>query len=125
MSGYLKKSIAIVLAAISMGVSSNAAASTTTLEGVSAVGYSWEDYGPYYWSIDDYYNVWDNHYMGAGGSGGGGGADLISCDFLKMMKPDACPNPIPYPTGHDYGRDLLPGGGLDWPKLSTSLIFIT
>lgn len=114
MSTYLKKSIAVVVAAMSLGLASDAFAgnnsSTNELETIHIVG--WDNpfdvaNDAFDWTIDDY-NVWDVGVSYNDDSGGGGDDDSspqtnASCAQLRAAKPQNCPNPIPFPAGYGYG----------------------
>lgn len=59
----------------------------------------------------------DGGWGGGGGGGWGGGITEDdrpmpppSCWYLERIKPQSCPNPIPTPSGHDYGKNRFPGG---------------
>ena len=115
MNAYLKKSIATVVALLALGTSGTLSADTSTVDTVSAQGW----YNPYDVTVGGFEWV-DPEYstLEYGDSAGGGGegtgteslAQLPSCDELVLRKPEQCPNPIPYPSGHAYGSDIVAGG---------------
>lgn len=119
MSIYLKKSIAAIVMALSLGhaVDSFAANSSTGPEDLDTIFVPpWDN--PYdvandafNWTLADY-QAWD---VGMSDESGGGGTynptpTSTPCDFLRLHKPQNCPNPIPLPNGYAYGRDAYPGG---------------
>jgi hypothetical protein len=124
MSAYLKKSVAAIVMAMSLGHAVDTLANSSTgpeyeLDPIHV--FAWDN--PYDvandafdWTIADY-NAWDvgmSDDLGGGGGGGGGGEDPsptpTPCELLQRNKPANCPNPIPYPNGYAYGRDQYPGG---------------
>jgi hypothetical protein len=122
MSAYLKKSMALVVAAMSLGFASDAfsgnQSTTNELSTIVVTGYyNWDNPfdvagGAFNWTIDDY-NSWDVGISdNEGGGGGGGDYSPISstCSDLSARKPMNCPNPIALPNGYAYGNELYPGG---------------
>ncbi|MEQ1514556.1 MAG: hypothetical protein ABL934_18015 [Lysobacteraceae bacterium] len=119
MSIYLKKSIAAIVMAMSLGYATDSFANNSStgpdvFDEMQIVG--WDN--PYDvsneafdWTIADY-DAWD---VGTSEESGGGGSYSPPpapslCDELRDRKPDSCPNPIPFPNGYGYGRDAYPSG---------------
>lgn len=125
MNAYLKKSVAIVVAAMALGMAGDTFAtdSTTGPEWMETIHVlAWDN--PYDvandafdWTIADY-NAWDVGVSDNGGNEGGGGPppESLPCAHLRQTKPASCPNPIAFPVGYNYGQGQYAGGsGL--PKL--------
>lgn len=120
MSTYLKKTIAAIVMTMALGHAADAVAggdsSTNTLDTIHVIGWS----NPYdvasdafEWTLDDY-AAWETGIANESSSGGSGEdtppPTSSPCDFLKIHKPENCPNPIPYPSGYSYGRDAYRSG---------------
>ncbi len=126
MNVYLKKAIAAIVMAMTLGHAIDCFAannSTTDVNDLDTIPIRvWDNPfevvdSAFDWSMEDY-EAWDinmNGECGEGGCGEGGNGSVeyspeqSPCEDLRKIKPQNCPNPIPLPNGYAYGRDVYPG----------------